>query len=823
MENYFRGDALAQSVWENKYALEGETPFDMHQRIADELGRIRNKKDPSLSKGGWASRFIGLLADFKYIIPQGSIMAILGSNIKGSLSNCFLVGQPEDSYGGIFKKDQELAQLMKRRGGVGIDISTLRPRGVPTSNAARNSTGAVSFMHRFSNTTREVAQGGRRGALMISIDIRHPDVEEFIKIKRDLTQVTGANISIKLNDDFMEAVESKSDFILKWPINRNIEKYPVEVTDLQYDVLDKVTNASGDSVYIKKVKAYKLWDEIVESAWQSAEPGLLLWDNMLKYGPDSVYPEYRPLSTNPCGEIAMGPYDACRLLVLNLYSYVDHPFTDKAKINLNRLQAHAFSLQKIADDIVDLEIEYIEKIILKIKNDPEPDLVKQTELILWNKILKVASSGRRTGCGITGLGDMLAALGIRYDSEQALDVVDEVMKRKMKGEFNATIAMAEKYGPFKGWNPNLEENEFYLKLKQRFPGLYSSMQMFGRRNVSWSTVAPTGSVSILTQTTSGIEPLFQPYYIRRKKVNPNDENSIVTFVDPNGDSWEEHAVIHPKFLTWYSICNNKSYEDSSSLLSSYTKEDLDKLFEKSPWFRSTANDINWINRLKLQAVVQKYTTHSISSTINLPNSVTKEEVGQIYFTAWKLGLKGITVYRDGCRTGVLVTEKFKQNNAFKRPKTVDCDIYLVTVKGELYNILVGLVEGKPYEVFAFVGKHFPKGSGKLIKASRQKYSLQVKDEISKDIGSAMNDDHEAITRLISGMLRHGAHIKFIVEQLNKTPGDLTNFTKAIARTLKRYIKDGEKATGSCDQCGSSKIIYQEGCRSCLDCGNSKCG
>lgn len=847
--NYFKGDDLAAGVWQGKYAQEGEeTPDDMHRRMAKEFARIEkgyNRQEheiyytayPNCSKYGQTRKQLdeesiyNLFKDFKYIIPQGSIMSQLGVKSIGSLSNCFVVGQPVDSYGGILHKDQELVQLMKRRGGVGIDISTLRPEGTPTSNAAKSSTGAVSFMHRYSNTTREVAQNGRRGALMISIDINHPDVLEFIKIKRDLSQVTGANISIKLNDEFMKAVENDEDYILRFPCDKSISKD--FFTSRQYGEL----MTDGIGFYWKLVKAKEYWDEINKSAHNVAEPGLMFWDNMVNYSPDGVYPQFRQITTNPCSEIGMQEYDACRLIAVNLYSFVDKPFTKDAQFNLDKFYQINYEAMRLSDDLIDLELEHIDRIIAKINSDPEPEEIKAPERNLWIKVRETALSSRRTGLGFTALGDTLAALGMKYDSDEAFKFIERVMKTKMESELDCTIDLAILRGTFEGWDKNKEfdnyqevdieptkgNNSFYQFLLNKFPEQAGKMINYGRRNVSWSTVAPTGTVSLMAQTTSGIEPLFMPFYMRRKKVNPNDKDVRVDFTDQNGDTWQEFPVLHQKFKDWIIQFTGRDKNDS---LNDLDKRDLEILFKESPWYGSTANDINWIKRVEIQGIIQKYITHSISSTINLPENVSEEEVAEIYMESWKKGLKGITVYRDGSRSGVLVSNEDKSKQTFeyrdapKRPKSLVGEAHTTIVKGVPHNVIVGMFDSKPYEIFIDTETSFS-GIGEIIKKRKHTYYFKQND-ITVDISSTMTDEQAAITRLVSTSLRHGADIKFIVEQLNKADGDLFSFTKGLARVLKKYIPDGAKSTVQCLDCGSDNVIFEEGCNKCLSCGSSAC-
>jgi len=867
----FIGDNLAKSVWKSKYAVEGETHYDqMHLRMAkefaridaiyqiDEVAKIISYENNSLNLSNYGSirknlttdAIYNLFKDFKNIVPQGSIMSQCGNNDQiGSLSNCFVIGQPEDSYGGIMLKDQELVQLMKRRGGVGIDISTLRPNNTPTSNAAKTSTGAVSFMERFSNSTREVAQNGRRGALMLSIDVRHPDVADFVGIKADKTKVTGANISVSLRDDFMKAVKADKDYILRFPINADISRVDSDLFILmKYDELTKITSELSDvdeNIWIKKIKAKELYDLIIKNAWENAEPGQIFIDRHWDYSPDGVYPQYKGITTNPCGEIFMQPYDACRLMAINFYSFVINKFTNKAYIDYDKLYQVAYEQQRLADNLVDLELEKIIRILNKIKSDTENLESRITEINLWKRIYEVAFASRRTGCGFTGLGDMIAAMGVDYDSEEGMNIIDEVMKTKMMAELDCTIDLAILRGPFEGYDNSIEyvdgvgQNSYYKFLKKNFKAQYNRMIDVGRRNISTSTVAPTGSVSILTQTTSGLEPVFSVFpYIRRKKINSQDVGIRIDFTDENGDQWQEFSVTHKGLMDYIGI--NKLDSNITELYESLnkTKEDEEKLVKmvvdfisknKTPYSNSSANDIDWINRVKIQSIIQKYTSHSISSTINLPEDVKESEVSEIYLTAWDLKLKGVTVYRDGSRSGVLVSNDTKQKNKFeykdaiKRPKILKAETHYSTSKGENYHVIIGLLDGNPYEIFIDDSDNRYSSKGKIIKEGRGKYIFKNGGD-PVEIKNYMTDEQQAITRLVSANLRHGTDIKFIVEQLQKINGNMFSFTKSLARVLKKYIPEGVKASGiTCNSCGSNDIIFEEGCHKCRSCGNSKCG
>lgn len=865
---YFKGDEMATDAWINKYCIkDGDnylelTPEDMHKRMINEFERIYSEVgDDKLNTrqienlsilGKWLysnnnlKKYIGRsLHNFKYIVPQGSIMSQLGNNVKiGSLSNCFVVGQPHDSYGGIIEKDEQLAQLMKRRGGVGLDISTLRPATTNVNNTAGTSTGAVSFMERFSNTTREVAQDGRRGALMLTIDCRHPDVLAFINSKKDRTKVTGANISVMLRNDFMEAVKKDEDYILRFPCDIPLQGDEIENYKLSYNELFQIDT----NKHIKRVKAKEIYDSIVENAWENAEPGQMFVDKHWNYSPDTVYPRYKGITTNPCGEIFMGMYDACRLLALNLVSFVRNNKT----LDYENLYKYAYIQQVLADYIVELEVEKIIRILDKISNDPEPDEVKQTEFDLWLNILEITRDSRRTGSGFTGLGDMLALMNLKYDSPEAKQTIDHVMRIKMEAELDATIDRAILHGPFEEFDKNKEfiskldnhgkinygTNEFFEFILNQFPEQANKMFKYGRRNVSWSTVAPTGTVSLLTQTTSGLEPLFMPFYMRRRKVNPSDKDARIDFIDQNGDSWQEYAVIHPNFIKWIETTND--YKELSTLdwcnkVEDLNKATLESLFKQSPWYGSTANDIDWKARVEIQSIIQKYTSHSISSTINLPNTVTKEEVSEIYIHSFNKGLKGVTVYRDGSRTGVLVSNDDKNSSTFqykdavKRPVDLPCKIHNVRAKGKDWTVLIGFLDDKPYEVFAFPQNGLNKKAeeGILHKVGRKHYNLLLVDgTIYEKVSDKMNDEEEVITRLISTALRHGADIKFILAQLNKSNGTIVSFSKAIARTLIKYITEEDLIKMKLDDCPDDgqecNIIFEEGCSKCTTHGTSKC-
>lgn len=839
---YFNNNELANNVWRSKYALRKNkeifenTPNDMHERMAMQFARMEGKYKNPLQK----ETIFNLLQGFKKIIPQGSVMSQLGNPFQiGSLSNCVVLPEIHDSYGGIGYADQQLVQLMKRRCGVGLDISPLRPSGSFVSNAAQSSTGAVSFMPRLSNSTREVAQDGRRGALMISIDIRHPESEIFTTSKQDLTKITGANISLRIVDEFMHCVQKNTPFFQRFPINVLAPDIS-EIDDMPFNELQTWANAQ-----VKKVDANKLWDVIIKCAHNTAEPGLIFWDRQHRYSPSSLYKEFCNISTNPCSEIAMGN-DSCRLIAANIFSCVLFPFTSKANFDFEDWYSICYNQQKLLDDLVDLELEAIDRILTKIKSDKEPEYIKAIEIKTWEDLKKSAERGRRTGGGFTALADALAALGVKYDSEEGLKIAAQIARIKLVAELDATIDMAEERGAFPAFDATLEaklaeENDtFFYMLKNEFPIQWERMQKVGRRNISWSTVAPTGSLSLLCNlqgrfwgTTSGIEPLFSVYHIRRKKINPSDVDTRVDFIDDLGDKWQEFKVFHAGFEMWWQI--NHPEQSMHDL----TKSELDEAIANSPYGGSTAGEISWEKRIELQSIIQKYTTHSISSTINLPNNATIDEISQIYFKAWELGLKGITVYRDGSRSGVLITEsskpkeEFHYHNAPKRPKELKAELNTVSVKGQRYAVVLGFLDGKPYEVFAFKIEdesfdYAPKSSGVIIKEKSGNYHYIASGEkriTVPDIGNmAAHADEQMLTRLLSGMLRHGVNPKFLIEQIDKCPLEVVSFGKALSRIIKKYIPEKELLERfKCKDCGSSNVRFEESCAKCLDCGSSKCG
>jgi ribonucleoside-diphosphate reductase alpha chain len=838
---YFNDDDLAASVFVGKYALQNEKgsyiekdPNDMHRRLSSEFARVEKKYPNPMSE----SEIFELFENFKYIVPQGSPMSGIGNNFKvQSLSNCFVIESPHDSYGGILKTDQEQVQIMKRRGGVGFDISNIRPKGLNTSNAAKTTDGIEVFMDRFSNSCREVAQGGRRGALMLTISVHHPQIRDFIKIKKDLKRVTGANISIRLSEEFMRAVEGGDQLQLRFPVN---SKQP-DIKEL--------------------VDAKELWHEIIESAHASAEPGLLFWDTAKEMTPSDIYEKegFGSVSTNPCGEIILSPYDSCRLMLINLTSFVIDPWTENATFDYNKFADVSRKAQKLMDDMVDLEVEQVDKITQKIEKDPEPESVKKIELDLWGNIRKQALNGRRTGLGVTGLGDTVAMLGQKYGSDESIETTEKIYQWLTTHSYVSSMEMARDRGSFPIHSYKREENHPFLErifdsIDSMPPGCMPQNfvnnarqynKLFGRRNIANTTTAPAGSVSVLTQTTSGIEPAFMLHYTRRKKINPNDINASIDFIDDSGDKWQEYTVYHHGFKQWMKLSKAVPEEIISN----------EELVALSPYSFSTANEINWVSKVKMQGSAQKWICHAISNTTNLPSDADVETVKNVYVAGWKAGCKGVTVYRDGCRSGVLVSEKstdcdqedeefrenmaFADNNAPKRPEVLSCEIHHATIQGEKWTILVGLLEGRPYEVIGGLSRYIeiPKKHqyGELKRRRRKtmlsKYDLHCgigDDEfLIKDVVAVFdNPNHAGYTRTISLALRHGAPIQYVVEQLQKDKeADLFSFSKVIARCLKKYIPDGSVGGDkTCWTCGADdSLVYQEGCVTCKSCGASKCG
>ena len=839
---YFEGDELAATTWMKKYAVKNSdgkflesTPNDMHHRMAKEFAVVEEKFGNDTSSDNLSDygknripldeeKIYQLFKDFEYVIPQGSVMSALGHpHMIASLSNCVVVPPVFDSYGGIMYTDQQLAQLFKRRCGVGVDISGLRPSNAKVSNAAGSTTGAVSFMHRFSNTTREVAQNGRRGALMLTIDVAHPDVEDFVTIKQDLTKVTGANISIRLSDEFMKAVIEDKEYTHRWPIN-----VPV-----------------NEAKYVKTIQAKELWETINTCAHNTAEPGLIFWDRQHYYSTSSVYPGFENSSTNPCSEIAMQGGDSCRLIALNLFSFVDNPFTKKAKFNFKKFYEITYESQRLMDDLVELELGHIERIIEKIVEDPEPEHIKSNELSTWKLLYDTGKTGRRTGLGFTALADCVAALGLKIDEDDALQVVDQIMRKKLEAEFDSSIDLAIQRGKFENFDPEIEKtSEFVQMMEEEFPALYERMMQNGRRNISISTVAPTGTLSMLAQTSSGIEPVFMLGYKRRRKVNRDANDAKVTFVDDLGDAWEEFDVFHPKLKQWMQISGESDPQ-------------------KSPYAGATAPEIDWLKRVELQALVQKYVTHSISSTINLPQDISVEKVAEIYVESWRQGLKGITVYRDGSRSGVLVAsddskdeknkehdekalndlaEDFGSTNAPKRPKKVFADVIRFQNDYEKWMAVVGKIDGRPYEIFtgrmedSFNLPPFVE-EGWVIKNKTEegenRYDFQYIDKEGyrttiEGLSRSFNKEFWNYAKLISGILRHGMPINYIVDlvsDLNLYDDNINTWKNGVARALKRYIPNGTVAADKkCPSCGDPNgLIYEEGCLNCKSCGHSKCG
>ena len=824
---YFNGDELAARVWVNKYALKDSqgliyerTPDDMHRRLASEIGRIERKYANPLTE----DELFELMQGFNYIVPQGSPMTGIGNNFQiASLSNCFVIGHQgdADSYGGIMKIDQEQVQLMKRRGGVGHDLSHIRPSGSPVLNSALSSTGVVPFMERYSNSTREVAQDGRRGALMLSISVKHPDAEHFIDAKLVAGKVTGANVSVKINDDFMKAVVEGTSYT---------QQYPVE---------------SDKPTHTKEIDARTLWTKIVHNAWKSAEPGILFWDTVIRESVADSYADkgFKTVSTNPCGEIPLCPYDSCRLLAINLYSYVEEPFTEKARFNWEKFKKHVGLAQRIMDDIIDLELEKVDAILDKIYADPEDEEIKRVEISLWENIKRKAIEGRRTGVGITAEGDMLAGLGLQYGSENAIDFSVEVHKTLALEAYRSSVNMAKERGPFEVFDFVKEkENPFVNRLGKEDPGLLEEMKQHGRRNISLLTIAPTGTTSLMTQTTSGIEPVFLPVYKRRRKVNPNDKDANVTFIDEIGDSWEEYNVFHHNFLTWLKV-NGMDPEE----VKNFSDRDVEELVKRSPYHKATSNDVDWMKKVKMQGAIQKWVDHSISVTINLPSNAKEELVGELYVKAWESGCKGVTVYRDGSRSGVLLASDKKKDAEtqfpIRRPRELDAEILRFKNNEEDWIAFIGLLDEKPYEIFTGRKEEdtFPIPSkvtqGKILKTKNEdgskRYDFQYVDKYGYKVtmgglSHQFNSEFWNYAKLISGVLRHGMPVVDAINLISSLRLDnesINTWSAGVVRSLKKYIPDGTKAKAGqhCEECSSNNLIYQEGCLICTDCGHSKCG
>lgn len=836
-KKYFEGDELAARVWATKYALKDSqgnyfelTPDDMHRRIAREIARIERKYKNPLDE----QLLFDLMNHFRYLVPQGSPMAGIGNNLQvGSLSNCFVIGLngDPDSYGGIIKIDEEQVQLMKRRGGVGHDLSHLRPKGAEVKNSALTSTGLVPFMERYSNSTREVAQDGRRGALMLTVSVKHPDSEAFVDAKMTEGKITGANVSLKIDDAFMQAAIEGKEYTQQYPIHAENPKYT------------------------QKINATTFWNKIIHNAWQSAEPGVLFWDTIIRESLPDCYADlgFKTVSTNPCGEIPLCPYDSCRLLAINLYSYVENPFTPNAKFNFSKFKEHVMYAQRMMDDIIDLEMEKIETIIAKIEADPETDEVKATELNLWKKIKDKTSQGRRTGVGTTAEGDMIAAMGLTYGTEEATKFSVEVHKTLALAAYRSSVMLASERGVFPVFDYKREvNNPFMNRLKEADSELYDLMLKYGRRNIACLTIAPTGTTSILTQTTSGIEPVFLPVYKRRRKVNANDKEVRVDFVDESGDAFEEYVVYHPKFITWMNI-NGIEVKDN------YTQEQIDEIVAKSPYYKATSNDVDWLNKVKMQGAVQKWVDHSISVTINLPNDVSEDMVNKLYVEAWKSGCKGCTVYRDGSRSGVLISLKKEKKkptenvapspadeNGFvthKRPIELDADVVRFQNNKEKWIAFIGLIDGKPYEIFTGIadddeGIFCPKSvsKGKIIKVidenGQKRYDFQFVNKRGfkttiEGLSEKFNPEFWNYAKLISGVLRYRmpiAQVLKLVGSLELDNQSINTWKVGVERALKKYLPNGEKASGqTCPNCGQESLVYQEGCLICTNCGTSRCG
>ena len=828
---YFKGDELATRVWVNKYAMKDsygniyeKSPVDMHWRLANEIARIESKYPNAMT----AAEIFELLDHFKYIVPAGSPMTGIGNSYQiASLSNCFVIGLDgqADSYGGIIRIDEEQVQLMKRRGGVGHDLSHIRPKGSPVKNSALTSTGLVPFMERYSNSTREVAQDGRRGALMLSVSIKHPDAEAFIDAKMTEGKVTGANVSVKLDDEFMQAAINNQPYTQQYPID------------------------SKEPLTQKDINASELWKKIVHNAWKSAEPGVLFWDTIIRESVADCYADlgFRTVSTNPCGEIPLCPYDSCRLLAINLYSYVVNPFTKDAYFDFELFKKHVQIAQRIMDDIIDLELEKIEAIMAKIQSDPESDEVKETEKHLWEKIYKKSGLGRRTGVGITAEGDMLAALGLRYGTQEATDFSVNVHKTIALEAYRSSVHMAKERGAFEIYDTQREvANPFINRIKEADPELYEEMTRYGRRNIACLTIAPTGTTSLMTQTTSGIEPVFLPVYKRRRKVNPNDPEVRIDFVDETGDAFEEYIVYHHKFLTWMQV---NGYDTTKN----YTQEEIDNLVAQSPYYKATANDVDWLMKVKMQGAIQKWVDHSISVTVNLPNTVDEELVNKLYVEAWKSGCKGCTIYRDGSRSGVMISVKKKDKQEIPickapevtetRPQSLECDVIRFQNNKEKWVAFVGLLDGHPYEIFTGLqdddeGIVLPKSvtKGRIIKNVNEDgtkhYDFQFENKKGykttvEGLSEKFNKEYWNYAKLISGVLRYRMpldHVIRLVGSLQLESESINTWKNGVERALKKYISDGTEAKGQkCPNCGHETLIYQEGCLICKHCGASRCG
>ena len=827
---YFEGDELAARVWANKYALKDSygnyyelTPDDMHRRLAKEIARIEKNYPNSMSE----DEVFDLIKKFRYIVPQGSPMSGIGNDFQvGSLSNCFVIGLDgtPDSYGGIIKVDEEQVQLMKRRGGVGHDLSHIRPKSSPVKNSALTSTGLVPFMERYSNSTREVAQDGRRGALMLSVSIKHPDSEAFIDAKMSEGKITGANVSVRIDDEFMKAAVNGEKYLQKYPID------------------------AAEPLYKKEVDASAIWAKIIHNAWKSAEPGVLFWDTIIKESVPDCYADlgFKTISTNPCGEIPLCPYDSCRLLAINLYSYVKEPFTENATFDYDLFKTHVAAAQRMMDDIIDLEMEKIDKILEKIDSDPETEEVKKTERHLWEKIRTKTLKGRRTGVGTTAEGDMIAAMGLTYGTEEATEFSINIHKTLAVAAYGSSVNLAKERGAFEIFDAEREKNNpFINRIKEASPEVYEEMLKYGRRNIACLTIAPTGTTSLMTQTTSGIEPVFLPVYKRRRKINPNDPEARVDFTDESGDCFEEYIVYHPKFTTWMKV---KGIEVKSD----YTQEELDEILKMSPYYKATSNDVDWLAKVRMQGGVQKWVDHSISVTINLPADVSESLVNDLYVEAWKSGCKGCTVYRDGSRAGVLVSTKKEEpkshyianeEHILKRPIELEADVIRFQNNKEKWIAFVGLIDGRPYEIFTGLaddeeGIFCPKSvnKGKIIKAfdenGNKHYDFQFINKRGykttiEGLSDKFNPEFWNYAKLISGVLRYGMPIDQVLKLVGSLELDsksINTWKMGVERALKKYLPNGMKANGqTCPNCGQETLIYQEGCLICTSCGTSKCG
>ena len=828
---YFGGDELAARVWVNKYAMKDsfgnifeKSPADMHHRLANEIARIEAKYNNPVG----AEEIFELLDHFRYIVPAGSPMTGIGNDYQiASLSNCFVIGLEgdADSYGAILKEDEEQVQLMKRRGGVGHDMSRIRPKGSPVKNSALTSTGLVPFMERFSNSTREVAQDGRRGALMLSVSIKHPDSEAFIDAKMTEGKVTGANVSVRIDDEFMRCATEERPYRQQFPID------------------------SDEPLVVKEVDAAALWKKIVHNAWKSAEPGVLFWDTIIRESIPDCYADlgFKTVSTNPCGEIPLCPYDSCRLLAINLYSYVKNPFTPEAEFDFELFRRHVGLAQKIMDDIIDLELEKIERIQEKIDSDPQSDEVKQTERHLWEKIYRKTGQGRRTGVGITAEGDMLAALGLRYGTQEATDFAVRVQQTLALAAYRSSVEMARERGAFEVYSAEREaQNPFIQRIREADPALYDDMVRYGRRNIACLTIAPTGTTSLMTQTTSGIEPVFMPVYKRRRKVNPNDPDVHVDFTDETGDAFEEYVVFHHKFLTWMRV---NGYDPDRR----YTQEEIDRLVEASPYYKATAGDVDWLMKVKMQGAIQKWVDHSISVTVNLPENVDEELVNRLYVTAWQSGCKGCTIYREGSRSGVMPSLKKETKQELppcsppevveRRPEVLECDVVRFQNNKEKWVAFVGLLDGHPYEIFTGLqddeeGIVLPKTvtHGRIIKKvnadGTKRYDFQFENKRGykttvEGLSEKFNKEYWNYAKLISGVLRYRMpldHVIRLVSSLQLESENINTWKNGVERALKKYVTDGTVAKGQkCPNCGHETLVYQEGCLICKHCGSSRCG